>query len=127
SRSLNGGALLPKDFAVDSWWWEIYAKSGLFDMDKPIRDYSEEERQNLLHLDDGRKVKVGKIGLTYEGVVAKLKKGLGAKDPETLQPHVRLEYEKIFTRKTCPACGGARLNTAALGSRIGGKSIADCS
>ena len=64
SKSLKQGALLPKDFAVDSWWWEIYANSGLFDLDKPIKKYSKEERENLLHLDDGRKIKVGKIGLT---------------------------------------------------------------
>jgi excinuclease UvrABC ATPase subunit len=127
SKSLNGGALLPKDFAVDSWYWEIYANAGLFDMDKPISAYSEEERQNLFHLDDGRKVKVGKIGLTYEGVVAKLRKGLGAKDPETLQPHVRAEYDRIFTRAICPACNGARLNQAARDSRIMGRNIADCS
>ncbi|WMT92628.1 excinuclease ABC subunit UvrA [Pelagibacterium sp. H642] len=127
SRSLNEGALLPKDFAVDSWWWEIYKNSGLFDMDKPVKDFTPEERDNLLHLDDGRKVKVGKIGLTYEGVVAKLKKGLGSKDPESLQPHVLREYERIFTRKTCPACNGTRLNEAARGSRINGKSIADLS
>lgn len=127
SRSLKQGALLPKDFAVDSWWWEIYANSGLFDLDKPIRKYSKEERENLLHLDDGRKIKVGKIGLTYEGVVAKLKKGLGAKDPESLQPHVRVEYDKIFTRKLCPRCQGARLNQAALGSKLKGRNIAELS
>jgi excinuclease UvrABC ATPase subunit len=127
SKSLNEGALLPKDFARDSWWWEIYANSGLFDLDKPISKYTAEERENLLHLDDGRKIKVGKIGLTYEGIVAKLKKGLGSKDPENLQPHVRLEYDKIFTRATCPACHGARLNAAALGSKVNGKSIAECS
>jgi len=127
SKSLNQGALLPKDFAVDSWWWEIYANSGLFDMDKPVSKFTAEERENLLNLDDGRKIKVGKIGLTYEGVVAKLKKGLGSKDPENLQPHVRVEYDKIFTRATCPACKGARLNAAALSSRVNGKSIAECS
>ena len=127
SRSLNGGALLPKDFAVDTWWWEIYKNSGLFDMDKPIADYSDEERHNLLHLDDGRKIKVGKIGLTYEGVIAKLKKGLGSKDPDSLQPHVRLEYDRIFTRETCRACNGARLNAAALGSRVAGRNIAELS
>ena len=127
SKSLSQGALLPKDFAVNSWWWEIYANSGLFDLDKPIRKYSKEERDNLLNLDDGRKVKVGKIGMTYEGVVTKLKKGLGAKDPETLQPHVRVEYDKIFTRKLCPKCQGARLNEAALGSRLKGKNIAELS
>lgn len=127
SKSLNQGALLPKDFAVDSWWWEIYKNSGLFDMDKPIAKFSAEERENLLHLDDGRKIKVGKIGLTYEGVVAKLKKGLGSKDPESLQPHVRLEYEKIFTRQTCSACHGARLNAAALASKVAGHNIAELS
>ena len=117
SKSLNEGAILPKDFAVDSWWWEIYANSGFFDMDKPIKKFTKEERENLLNLDDGRKIKVGKIGLTYEGVVAKLKKGLGSKDPETLQPHVRREYDLIFTRKLCPKCKGTRLNEAALGSK----------
>lgn len=127
SKSLNQGALLPKDFAVDTWWWEIFKNSGLFDMDKPISKYTEEERQNLFHLNDGRKIKVGKIGLTYEGVVSKLKSGLGSKDPESLQPHVRLEYERIFTRKTCPACHGARLNQQALGSKVEGHNIAELS
>jgi excinuclease UvrABC ATPase subunit len=127
SKSLNDGALLPKDFAVDSWYWEVYKTSGLFDMDKPIKKFTKEERENLLHLDDGRKVKVGKIGLTYEGVVAKLKKGLGSKDPEQLQPHVRAEYDRIFTRATCPACKGARLNKAALGSTIRKHNIAELS
>jgi excinuclease UvrABC ATPase subunit len=127
TRSLNAGALLPKDYAVDTWYWEIYKNSGLFDMDKPIKTYSPEERENLLHLDDGRKVKVGKINLTYEGVVAKLKKGLGSKDPETLQPHVRLEYDRIFTRALCPACHGARLNQQALASKVEGHNIAELS
>lgn len=127
SKSLSDGALLPKDFAVDTWWWEIYKNSGLFDIDKPIEKYTKEERENLFNLDDGRKIRVGKIGLTYEGVVAKLKKGLGAKDPETLQPHVRIEYDKIFTRKLCPACEGARLNPAALGSKVDKRNIAELS
>lgn len=127
TKSLNGGALLPKDYARDTWYWEIYNNSGLFDMDKPIKDYSDEERHNLLHLDDGRKIKVGKIGLTYEGVVSKLKKGLGSKDPETLQPHVLREYEKIFTRATCPACQGARLKAEVLASQVSGKNIAELS
>lgn len=127
TKSLNQGALLPKDFAVDSWWFEIYKNSGLFDVDKPINRYTAEERENLLHLDDGRKIKVGKIGLTFEGVVAKLKKGLGSKDPETLQPHVRREYDRIFTRAVCGTCHGARLNAAALGSKVARKNIAELS
>ena len=127
SKSLNEGALLCKGFEVDSWWWAIYARSGMFDLDKPIRDYSVKERANLFDLDDGRKIKVDKINLTYQGLVPKLKNSLGSKDPETLQPHVRAEYERIFTRKICPACKGARLKAEALASRISGRNIAELS
>lgn len=127
SRSLNQGALLPRDFAVDSWWWDVYRNSGLFDMDKPLSAFTAEERHRLLHLDDGRKVRVGKIALTYEGVIVRLKRGLGAKDPDTLQPHVRAEYDRIFARATCPACQGTRLNAAARASRIAGLNIAEMS
>jgi excinuclease UvrABC ATPase subunit len=127
SKSLNEGALLPKDFATDTWWWRIYARSKLFDLDKKIKKFSKAELDNLLHLDDGRKVNIGEINLTYEGVVVKLKRGLGAKDPEQLRPHVRAEYDKIFTRAGCTACGGTRLGEAALASKIKGKNIADCS
>ncbi|MCU0733560.1 MAG: hypothetical protein MUE84_18510, partial [Hyphomonas sp.] len=108
TRSLNEGALLPRDSAVDSWWWEVYRTSGLFDMDKPLSQFTDTERHNLLHLDDGRKVRVGKIAPTYEGVIVKLRRGLGAKDPETLQPHVRAEYDRIFIRATCLDCDGTR-------------------
>jgi excinuclease ABC A subunit len=128
SKSLNQGALLCRGFEVNSWWgWGPYARSGMFDPDKPIRDYSAQERANLFDLDDGRKVKVNKINITYQGVVAKLKNSLGSKDPETLQPHVRAEYDRIFTRKICPACKGARLKAEALASRISGRNIADLS
>ncbi len=103
SKSLSQGALLARGFEVDSWWAGTYFHSGMFDVDKPIRDYTADERDQLFNLDDGRKVKVGKINLTYEGVIPKLKRSLGDKDPETLQPHVRAEYNRIFTRATCPA------------------------
>jgi excinuclease UvrABC ATPase subunit len=61
SKSLNQGALLAKGFEVDSWWWSIYARSGMFDLDKPIRKYSAKERANLFDLDDGRKIKVTRL------------------------------------------------------------------
>ena len=127
SRSLNEGALIYKGFEIDGWRWRTYARSGLFDLDKPIKDYTAEERAHLFDLDDGRKIKVDKFSLTYLGVAAKLKQSLGGKDPETLQPHVRAEYDRLFTRRTCPACHGARLNAAALESRIAGNNIAQLS
>ena len=128
NKSLNQGALLCKGYEVDSWWgWGPYARSGMFDPDKKIRDYSAEERFNLFELDDGRKVKVNKINITYQGVVAKLKNSLGSKDPEAMQPHIRAEYDRIFTRKVCPACKGTRLKAEVLASKISGRNIAELS
>jgi excinuclease UvrABC ATPase subunit len=127
SKSLSEGALLCRGFEVDSWWCAPYFRSGMFDVNKPIRDFTAEERANLFDLDDGRKVKVGNANLTYEGVIPKLKRSLGSKDPETLQPHIRAEYERVFTRKTCPACNGARLKADVLASRILGRNIAEMS
>jgi excinuclease UvrABC ATPase subunit len=130
SKSLNEGALLPKepkDFSVDSWSWRVYARSGLFDLNKKIKNFSKKELDNLLHLDDGRKVNIGEFNLTYEGLIPKLKRGLGDKDPEQLRPHVRVWYDKIFTRATCTACQGTRLNEQARLSKIKSKNIADCS
>jgi excinuclease UvrABC ATPase subunit len=126
-KSLNQGALIYKGFELDGYRWLTYARCGLFDLDKPICDYSDEERANLFYLDDGRKVKVDKFSLTYQGVVTKLKDSLGSKDPETLQPHVRAEYDRLFTRQLCPACNGTRLKPEALASRICGRNIADVS
>lgn len=127
SKSLKEGALIAKGYEVDTWWWSTFAKSGLFDLDKPIRDYTEEERANLFYLDDGRKIKVDKIGFTYMGLVPKLKRSLGDKDPDALQPHFRAEYDRIFTRKICPVCNGVRLKSEVLASKISGLNIADMS
>ncbi len=60
-------------------------------------------------------------------MVPKLRQMMGDKDPETLQPHVRAEYDRIFTRKICPACKGARLKAEALASKISGRNIAELS
>ena len=49
TRSLNEGAILHRDFAVDSWYWHTYVQSGRFDNDKPLRDYTDAEWQLLLH------------------------------------------------------------------------------
>jgi excinuclease UvrABC ATPase subunit len=126
SKSLNEGAILCRGYEVGSWWgWGVYARGGMFDPDKPIRDFSPEERTNFFDLDDGRKVKVNRINITYIGLVPRLKRSLGDKDPEALQPHLRTEYERIFTRKICPACDGARLKPEALASRIAGRNIAE--
>ena len=107
SKSLNEGALLPKDFEVDSWWWEIYASSGLFDIDKPIRKYQPRRSAPTSSISTtGARSRSARSASPIEGVVAKLKKALGTKDPETLQPHVRVEYDQHLHPQALPRLQG---------------------
>ncbi|MDQ3352609.1 MAG: ATP-binding cassette domain-containing protein, partial [Actinomycetota bacterium] len=48
-----------------------------------------------------------------------------AKDPDSLQPHIRAFVDRAVTFTTCPDCDGTRLSEAPRSSRIIGINIAD--
>ena len=124
AKSLNEGALTVPGYSMDGWYGRIYRGSGFFDPDKPIRDFSEAELDDLLYREP-TKIKVDGINLTYEGLIPKIQKSMLSKDVEAMQPHVRAFVDRVVTFTTCPDCGGTRLSEAARSSLIRGKSIAD--
>ncbi len=124
SKSLNEGALTIPGYSMDGWYGRIFTGSGFFDPDKPIREYSRTELDDLLHKEP-TKIKVDGINLTYEGLIPKIQKSMLSKDIDTLQPHVRAFVERAVTFTTCPDCGGTRLNEPARSSRIDGINIAE--
>lgn len=128
-KSLNEGAIQFSTFAPGTWYHDIYVQSGYFDNDKPLRDFTDEQRNTFLYLPEA-KVKVmfgGKsMNLTYEGLVPKFKRLYLQKDMDQLQAHIRNALEPIVTVAACAACGGARLNAAALAVQLGGKTITEC-
>ena len=50
SKSLNEGAILYPEYAVSTWDWTICTQSGLFDNDKKLADYTDEEMERLLRI-----------------------------------------------------------------------------
>jgi excinuclease UvrABC ATPase subunit len=130
SKSLREGAIRFPTFQVDSWFWNIFAHSGFFDVDKKLADYSEDEWNKLVHLPE-TKVKLGVGGSTinssYEGLLPKFKRLYLSKDAEQMSPNMRSLFEKVVTRTVCGRCRGARLNESILECRIAGKNIAQCS
>ena len=125
SRSISEGAITIPGYKVDSWWTVgIYKESGFLDPDKPIRDFTEQERHDFLYKEP-TKVKVSGVNLTYEGLIPKIQKSMLSKDPDALQPHIRAFVERAATFTSCPDCGGTRLAESARSSRIGGINIAD--
>ena len=124
SKSLREGALSIPGYSMDGWYGRIFAGSGFFDMDKPIRDFTKRELADLLHKEP-TKIKVEGINLTYEGIIPKIQKSFLAKDVEAMQPHIRAFVERAVTFQTCPECAGTRLNEGARSSKIAGVNIAD--
>lgn len=126
SRSLAEGAITVPGYSMDGWYGRIYSGSGYFDMDKPVKDYSDEEMHNLLRL-EATKVKADGINVTFEGLIPKIQKSMLSKDVDAMQPHIRAFVERAVVFTTCPDCGGTRLNEGARSSRIGEHNIADVS
>ena len=124
TRSLNAGALTIPGYSMDGWYGRIFGGCGFFDADKPIRDFTKRELQDLLYKEP-TKIKVDGINITYEGLVPKIQKSMLSKDREAMQPHIRAFVDRAVTFTTCPECDGTRLSEAARSSKIEGLSIAD--
>ncbi len=124
SKSLAEGALTIPGYTADGWYVRIFTESGFVDPTKPIRDFSQRERDNFLYKEP-TKVKIESINMTYEGLVPKIQKSMLSKDVDAMQPHIRAFVERAVTFTECPDCGGTRLAEPARSSRIGGVNIAD--
>jgi excinuclease UvrABC ATPase subunit len=130
SKSLNEGAILFPEYVPGAWGWNIITQTGLFDNDKKLADYSDEEMERLLH-SQPYKVKFemgGKaINLTFEGVVAKFTQKYITRDVKTYSERTQKMVEPYMTYGTCSLCKGARLSQAALSCKINGYNIAQLS
>ena len=124
SKSLAEGAILVPGYTADGWMVTQFAESGFFDPNKPIKDYTAKERNDLLYKQT-TKVKARGINITYDGLIPKIRKSMFSKDVDSLQPHIRAFVERAAVFKTCPVCDGTRLNEAARSSKIKDRSIAD--
>jgi excinuclease UvrABC ATPase subunit len=124
TKSLADGALTIPGYTPGGWNYRLYTSSGFVDPNKPIRDYTKQERQDFLYKDPVR-MKIEGINMTYEGLVPRIQNSYLSKDVEAMQSHIRAFVERAVTFTTCPDCGGSRLNAAARSSRIRGISIAD--
>jgi excinuclease UvrABC ATPase subunit len=124
SKSLNEGAVTVPGYSMDGWYGRIYRGCGFFDADKPIREFTKKELDDLLHKEPTR-IKVEGINLTYSGLIPQIQKSFLAKDVEAMQPHIRAFVDRAMTFTACPDCGGTRLSEAARSSKIHGINIAD--
>ena len=112
-------------FQPGQWRWIRYACSGLFDLDKKIRDYTPEELRLFLYSPQIRLKnppadwpKTAK----YEGLVTRMYRSIINSEEGKIHQKV---LEPMVTMGICPDCGGTRLNDKVLSCRINGRNIAE--
>jgi excinuclease UvrABC ATPase subunit len=120
TKSLNEGAVIAPGLV--NLERDLYARSGYFDNDKKIDDYTTEELDLLLYSEPRKHT--GLPYNTYEGLVYKFNRKFVARDIQTLSPRIRQQVEPFLQLGPCPLCKGARLNQAALSCKINGYNIA---
>lgn len=127
SRSLNQGALLPPTFKAGSWHWQLYARSGRLDPDKPISEYTDAEREALLYATGSQPVDMAgqQINATYEGAVVKFRRLYIQRDTAEMGARTRAMVARFTHSAPCPTCDGTRLARAARNCRVAGYGIAE--
>ncbi len=128
SKSLNEGAILFPEYAVESWGWSNLINTGLFDPDKKISKYTQKEMNDLLYSEPIKvRTKLGAkdFNLTYEGIVNRFTNKYIKRDLKTMSERTQKSVEPYMTMGLCPECKGARLNKTVLNCKINGYNIAE--
>ncbi len=114
-------------FGKGGWRWIRYAHSGLFDLDKKIRDYTPEELDLFLNSPQIRLKnppanwpKTAK----YEGIIPRMYRSIINSEEGLLHAAV---LNPMLRMGVCPDCGGTRLCERVRSCRIEGLNIADVS
>lgn len=131
-KSLRKGGLALWSNAPDSYYMtlinQVAAAKGI-DLDKPVGQLSEAEKDILLNGTDGtytvtyqpnRKVAARTYHTRYRGAINWLK----MRYRETSSDDVREFMEQFMSLRPCPTCEGRRLRPESLSVTIGGKNIA---
>ena len=112
-------------FGKGGWRWIRYAHSGLFDLDKKIKDYSPEELDLFLN---SPQIKLKNPPANwpktakYEGLIPRMYRSIINSEEGLLHASV---LNPMLTMGSCPDCGGTRLNEKIRSCRIGGLNIAE--
>lgn len=123
NKSWNEGMMAYTMFQPGSWYWKQYANSGLFDLDKPWKDYSIQERNLLLY---GAYEKGGEqVHAKVEGVYNYLTRTLLNKDRSDASETLQKRIDQFIKQEECPCCHGKRLNQRALECKVHGHTIAE--
>lgn len=131
-KSLREHAVRFKPLSPSGWQGHWMMTCGLFDPDKPIRDYSEEDRRLLLYGPrEGERAyapfhtKNGPQNAEWDGLLPRFTRVYINRDISKLKQVSQADVLAVSAHTRCPTCQGSGLNSDVLESRINGLNIAE--
>lgn len=132
NKSLRDYAVKFKPLSPSGWQGRWMMTGGLFDPDKPIKDYSEEKFHLLLYGPrEGERVyapfhtKNGPQQHEWDGLLPRFTRLYINRDVSKLKEVSQDDVIAVSTHSLCPACQGSGLNPMVLECRINGLNIAE--
>lgn len=130
-KSLREYAVKFKPLSPSGWQGRWMNTARLFDPDKPIKDYSEEELHLFLYgPKDGEKVyapfhtKNGPQPHEWDGLLPRFKRLYIQRDISKLKEVTEEDVFAVSTKTLCDTCQGSGLNPKVLACKINGLNIA---
>ncbi|MEU1518617.1 excinuclease ABC subunit UvrA [Streptomyces sp. NPDC005811] len=102
-----------------------------YDVDRPWRELSAEQREWILFTDEQPVVTVhpvrdaDRIQRPYQGTYMSARRYVMKTFADTKSPALRAKAERFLESAPCPACGGSRLRPEALAVTFAGRTIAE--
>jgi excinuclease ABC subunit A len=125
-RSLNEGAIASMEWSgpkeEGGYYWqglEAAAHAYKIDLDKPVRELTQEQMHVILYGTGDRQVRMTyknsngqefSFSRAFEGVITNLER----RYRETNSEYIREKISEFMSDRPCPSCGGKRLNPSAL-------------
>ncbi|MFF0465247.1 ATP-binding cassette domain-containing protein [Streptomyces mexicanus] len=122
--SLAQGAILLPGFGEGRYWYNKYAGIGSFDVDTPLRDWTEAERKALLYGGEHAARLGTRPPKDYEGIVERFER-IYLRTRDHLSDRKREVIDRFTRSDTCPECHGDRLHEAARTATVLGCTIGE--
>ncbi|MFI0821351.1 hypothetical protein ACH4TX_37960 [Streptomyces sp. NPDC021098] len=116
-RSLREGAVLLPGFAVGGYWYTNFADIGVFDVDKPLRQWSRTERDALLYGIGSAGSPADRLPKGYQGVVERFER-IYLRTSDDMNDRKKEALAKFTRSEVCPDCCGDRLNKASRAATV---------
>ncbi len=127
-KSLREGAIVHPEYRAGGFYWREILTFDLFDPDKKLKDYTDEEINLLLYTEPvpvTKKHGAGIYSKNFEGIVRRMERTASERAEDELPDDQKNLYKKYILYSDCSYCNSSRLNEKALSVKINGMNIDD--